>query len=155
SGCCPRRLFRASPAICRNSPDNAVIEFLRPIPSVALSPLVVLILGTGLQSKVFLAVFAAGRFSSPPSTECATGDRSRWRRRAGCGRARTNGCRAPSSRARRGADGRRHARRRRQEGRRHAHRVRPQGGGGRRRPAPERVIALVADGALLAGSSTG
>ncbi|MEU8344403.1 ABC-type nitrate/sulfonate/bicarbonate transport system, permease component [Actinomadura meyerae] len=38
---------------------NAVIEFLRPIPSVALIPLVVLVLGTGLQSKVFLAAFAA------------------------------------------------------------------------------------------------
>src|SRR5690606_28640885 len=39
---------------------NAVIEFLRPIPSVALIPLVVLVFGTGLQSKVFLATFAAG-----------------------------------------------------------------------------------------------
>lgn len=38
---------------------NAVIEFLRPIPSVALIPLVVLVLGTGLQSKIFLATFAA------------------------------------------------------------------------------------------------
>ncbi|WP_207946316.1 ABC transporter permease [Actinomadura sp. 7K507] len=38
---------------------NAVIEFLRPIPSVALIPLVVLVLGTGLQGKVFLATFAA------------------------------------------------------------------------------------------------
>ncbi|WP_199484771.1 ABC transporter permease [Actinomadura craniellae] len=38
---------------------SAVIEFLRPIPSVALIPLVVLVLGTGLQSKVFLATFAA------------------------------------------------------------------------------------------------
>jgi ABC-type nitrate/sulfonate/bicarbonate transport system permease component len=36
-----------------------VIEFLRPIPSVALVPLAVLIYGTGLQSKVFLAAFAA------------------------------------------------------------------------------------------------
>ena len=35
------------------------IEFLRPIPSVALVPLVVLIYGTGLESKVFLVVFAA------------------------------------------------------------------------------------------------
>jgi ABC-type nitrate/sulfonate/bicarbonate transport system permease component len=34
------------------------IEFLRPIPSVALIPLAVLIYGTGLQSKVFLAAFA-------------------------------------------------------------------------------------------------
>jgi ABC-type nitrate/sulfonate/bicarbonate transport system permease component len=37
----------------------AVVEFLRPIPSVALIPLVVLVLGTGMQSKVFLATFAA------------------------------------------------------------------------------------------------
>jgi len=35
------------------------IEFLRPIPSVALIPLAVLVYGTGLQSKVFLAAFAA------------------------------------------------------------------------------------------------
>ena len=36
-----------------------VVEFLRPIPSVALVPLAVLIYGVGLQSKVFLAAFAA------------------------------------------------------------------------------------------------
>ena len=35
------------------------IEFLRPIPSVALIPLAVLVYGSGLQSKVFLAAFAA------------------------------------------------------------------------------------------------
>lgn len=35
------------------------IEFMRPIPSVALVPLVVLIYGTGLESKVLLVVFAA------------------------------------------------------------------------------------------------
>jgi ABC-type nitrate/sulfonate/bicarbonate transport system permease component len=35
------------------------VEFLRPIPSVALIPLAVLVYGTGLESKVFLAVFAA------------------------------------------------------------------------------------------------
>jgi ABC-type nitrate/sulfonate/bicarbonate transport system permease component len=35
------------------------IEFLRPIPSVALIPLAVLVYGTGLESKVFLAAFAA------------------------------------------------------------------------------------------------
>ena len=34
------------------------IEFLRPIPSVALIPLAVLIYGTGLESKVFLSAFA-------------------------------------------------------------------------------------------------
>jgi ABC-type nitrate/sulfonate/bicarbonate transport system permease component len=44
-----RLLYRA----CR-----FVIEFLRPIPSVALVPLAILIYGTGLTSKVFLAVFA-------------------------------------------------------------------------------------------------
>jgi ABC-type nitrate/sulfonate/bicarbonate transport system permease component len=38
---------------------RAVIEFLRPIPSVALIPLAVLVYGTGLQSKVFLAAFAS------------------------------------------------------------------------------------------------
>lgn len=38
---------------------RAVIEFLRPIPSVALIPLAVLVYGTGLQSKVFLAVYAS------------------------------------------------------------------------------------------------
>jgi ABC-type nitrate/sulfonate/bicarbonate transport system permease component len=36
-----------------------VIEFLRPIPSVALIPLAVLVYGTGLESKVFLAVYAS------------------------------------------------------------------------------------------------
>ena len=36
-----------------------IIEFLRPIPSVALIPAAILIAGTGLQSKVFLATFAA------------------------------------------------------------------------------------------------
>jgi len=38
---------------------RAVIEFLRPIPSVALVPLAVLIWGSGLESKVFLAAFAS------------------------------------------------------------------------------------------------
>jgi ABC-type nitrate/sulfonate/bicarbonate transport system permease component len=38
---------------------RGVIEFLRPIPSVALIPLAVLIWGSGLESKVFLAAFAA------------------------------------------------------------------------------------------------
>ena len=35
------------------------IEFLRPIPSVALIPLAVLVYGSGLESKVFLAAFAS------------------------------------------------------------------------------------------------
>lgn len=38
---------------------RGVIEFLRPIPSVALIPLAVLVYGSGLESKVFLASFAA------------------------------------------------------------------------------------------------
>ena len=38
---------------------RGVIEFLRPIPSVALIPLAVLVYGTGVESKVFLAAFAA------------------------------------------------------------------------------------------------
>jgi ABC-type nitrate/sulfonate/bicarbonate transport system permease component len=38
---------------------RGVIEFLRPIPSVALIPLAVLVWGSGLESKVFLAAFAA------------------------------------------------------------------------------------------------
>ena len=36
-----------------------VIEFLRPVPSVALIPLAILVYGTGLQSKVFLVAFAS------------------------------------------------------------------------------------------------
>jgi ABC-type nitrate/sulfonate/bicarbonate transport system permease component len=38
---------------------RGVVEFLRPIPSVALIPLAVLVYGTGLESKVFLAAFAS------------------------------------------------------------------------------------------------
>lgn len=45
-----RLLYRAA---------RGLIEFLRPIPSVALIPLAILIYGTGLESKVFLAAFAA------------------------------------------------------------------------------------------------
>jgi ABC-type nitrate/sulfonate/bicarbonate transport system permease component len=36
-----------------------LIEFLRPIPSVALIPLAILVYGAGMESKVFLATFAA------------------------------------------------------------------------------------------------
>lgn len=43
-------LFRAT---------RSVVEFLRPVPSVALIPLAVLLFGAGLESKVFLAAFAA------------------------------------------------------------------------------------------------
>jgi ABC-type nitrate/sulfonate/bicarbonate transport system permease component len=38
---------------------RVVIEFLRPVPSVALIPLAILIYGIGLESTVFLAAFAA------------------------------------------------------------------------------------------------
>ncbi|PXY30103.1 ABC transporter permease [Prauserella endophytica] len=38
---------------------RVIIEFLRPIPSVALVPLAILVYGVGLESKVFLAAFAA------------------------------------------------------------------------------------------------
>src|SRR4051812_36526202 len=38
---------------------RAVIEFLRPVPSVALIPLAILIYGSGLKSAAFLAAFAA------------------------------------------------------------------------------------------------
>jgi ABC-type nitrate/sulfonate/bicarbonate transport system permease component len=38
---------------------RVLIEFLRPIPSVALIPLAILVYGTGMQSKVFLIVFAS------------------------------------------------------------------------------------------------
>jgi ABC-type nitrate/sulfonate/bicarbonate transport system permease component len=38
---------------------RGIIEFLRPIPSVALIPLAILIYGSGLESKVFLAAFAS------------------------------------------------------------------------------------------------
>ena len=38
---------------------RVVIEFLRPIPSVALIPLIVLVFGSGIESKVFLVSFAS------------------------------------------------------------------------------------------------
>lgn len=38
---------------------TAPVEFLRPIPSVAMIPLAVVVWGAGIQSKLFLAVFAA------------------------------------------------------------------------------------------------
>lgn len=37
-----------------------IVEFLRPVPAVALIPFAVVVYGTGLSSKVFLAAFAAG-----------------------------------------------------------------------------------------------
>jgi ABC-type nitrate/sulfonate/bicarbonate transport system permease component len=39
--------------------SRIVVEFLRPIPSVALVPLAVLVFGAGLQMKVFLVAFAS------------------------------------------------------------------------------------------------
>jgi len=38
---------------------RVLIEFLRPVPSVALIPLAILVYGTGLESKIFLAAFAS------------------------------------------------------------------------------------------------
>lgn len=38
---------------------RAVVEFLRPIPSVALIPAVILVIGVDVESKIFLAAFAA------------------------------------------------------------------------------------------------
>lgn len=38
---------------------RSIVEFLRPVPSVALIPLAVLVFGAGLESKVFLAAWAA------------------------------------------------------------------------------------------------
>jgi len=38
---------------------RVLIEFMRPIPSVALIPLAVLVYGTGLKTKLFLVVFAS------------------------------------------------------------------------------------------------
>jgi ABC-type nitrate/sulfonate/bicarbonate transport system permease component len=50
-------LIGSSPLVYRSV--RFVVEFLRPIPSVALVPLAVLIYGVGLESKVFLAAFAS------------------------------------------------------------------------------------------------
>jgi ABC-type nitrate/sulfonate/bicarbonate transport system permease component len=50
-------LVGSSPLVSRSL--RFVIEFLRPIPSVALVPLAVLIYGTGIESKVFLVAFAS------------------------------------------------------------------------------------------------
>jgi ABC-type nitrate/sulfonate/bicarbonate transport system permease component len=50
-------LIGSTPLLYRAS--RGVIEFLRPIPSVALIPLAVLVYGSGLESKVFLATFAS------------------------------------------------------------------------------------------------
>ena len=42
-----------------NSASRLAIDFLRPIPSVALIPLAILVLGTGTEMRVFVMVFAA------------------------------------------------------------------------------------------------
>lgn len=42
-----------------NTATRSIVEFLRPIPSVALIPLVGLIIGSGLQMKLVLIVYAA------------------------------------------------------------------------------------------------
>lgn len=42
-----------------NSASKVVVEFLRPVPSVSLIPAAILILGVGIESKIFLAAFAA------------------------------------------------------------------------------------------------
>ncbi len=46
-------------SVVRYRAFRVIIEFLRPIPSVALIPLAILVYGAGLESKVFLAAFAA------------------------------------------------------------------------------------------------
>ncbi len=54
----PAGLLLGSVPFLRNA-VAAVVEFLRPIPSVALIPLVLVIAGGGPDSKIFLAVYAA------------------------------------------------------------------------------------------------
>ncbi|RCW43585.1 NitT/TauT family transport system permease protein [Halopolyspora algeriensis] len=54
----PAGLLLGSVPFLRNA-VGAVVEFLRPIPSVALIPLVVVIAGGGPGTKIFLAVYAA------------------------------------------------------------------------------------------------
>lgn len=54
----PAGLLMGNFAFLRNA-AGAVVEFLRPIPSVALIPLVLVIAGGGPGAKIFLAVYAA------------------------------------------------------------------------------------------------
>lgn len=56
--------------------DTVVIEFLRPVPPVALIPLVVLVSGSGYRSAIFLAAFAA---FWPQLVQAVYGARSRDR----------------------------------------------------------------------------
>lgn len=50
-------LFGSAPTV--RLATGTIVEFLRPIPSVALIPLAILVLGTGPSSKIALAVFAS------------------------------------------------------------------------------------------------
>jgi NitT/TauT family transport system permease protein len=50
-------LFGSIPLVDRAT--RSIVEFLRPIPSVALIPLVALVIGTGLQLRVTLVVYAS------------------------------------------------------------------------------------------------
>jgi NitT/TauT family transport system permease protein len=54
----PLGLLLGSIPVLRTATD-AIVEFIRPIPSVALIPLVVLLLGTGPDTKIALATFAS------------------------------------------------------------------------------------------------
>ncbi|WP_367138896.1 ABC transporter permease [Saccharothrix sp. HUAS TT1] len=54
----PLGLVLGSVASVRHA-TRAVVEFLRPIPSVALIPLVIVLLGIGPETKITLAVYAA------------------------------------------------------------------------------------------------
>ncbi|HLU72031.1 MAG TPA: ABC transporter permease [Nonomuraea sp.] len=50
-------LFGSFPLL--DAATRAIMEFLRPIPSVALIPLVALLIGTGLQHRIALVIYAA------------------------------------------------------------------------------------------------
>jgi NitT/TauT family transport system permease protein len=54
----PAGLALGSVAVLRVA-TRAIVEFLRPIPSVALIPLVILVVGGGPEAKITLAVYAA------------------------------------------------------------------------------------------------
>jgi NitT/TauT family transport system permease protein len=54
----PAGLLLGSVPVLRTA-VSAVVEFLRPIPSVALIPLVLVLLGSGPDAKIFLAVYAS------------------------------------------------------------------------------------------------
>ncbi|OZM70533.1 nitrate ABC transporter permease [Amycolatopsis antarctica] len=54
----PLGLLLGSIPVLRDA-TRAIVEFLRPIPSVALIPLTILVIGSGWEAKVALAVYAA------------------------------------------------------------------------------------------------